>query len=126
MKVEYIRATHRFDNLKREWVYRGDGGEEKFEEWISDEVQHKTICKPADGSFHGFGVHALRDDQWMDVEWIVDETINMYKGCASDRTREFKKFIEEPNNREILKNNILEELEYLVSIGMVMKREHKI
>jgi hypothetical protein len=122
MKKEYIRSTHKFDNETREWIYRGDRGEDKYEEWNAVDVNHRVITK----NINSFGVHALKRDQWMDMEWIIDETIRMYIGGASDRTREFRELMDdtpEKEFRDILRKDILEELEYLISIGMVMVRE---
>ena len=126
MKTEYIRATHRFDNVTREWIYRGDSGEDNFEEWNTPEVNKSTTFRPKEKCpFYSFGVHALRRDQWMDISWIVDETINMYIGDAAGNTRKFKKWVEStPNHRDIIEKDVLEELEHLISIGMVIKREY--
>ena len=126
MKTEYIRTTHRFDNLTREWIYRGDIGEDKFEEWNTTEVNVTTTFRLKEKCpFYSFGAHALRRDRWMDIELIIDQTINMYRGDAAGNTREFKKWTEStPNHRDIIKKDVLEELEYLVSIGMVMKKEY--
>jgi hypothetical protein len=56
----------------------------------------------------------------MGIEWIVDETIKEYKGDAAGNKTEFEKFINETlNYREIIKRDILEELDFLISIDMV-------
>jgi len=125
MKVEYIRATHRFDNNTRTWIYRGDRGEDMFEKWNTTEVIIQTTSRPKDKTpFYSFGAHALRNDMWMDLDWIVEETIKMYCGDAAGNSDEFKRFMENtPSHRDIIKKDVLDELEYLISIGMVMKRE---
>jgi len=124
MKTEYIRSTHRFDNEIREWIYRGEKGEDKFEEWNTREVFEKTIVRK-NKPFYSFGVHSLKSHMWMGLDWIVEETIKMFKGYPHDNnTKEFLKFIKEtPNHREVIENHILEDLEILISLGMVMKRE---
>jgi hypothetical protein len=62
----------------------------------------------------------------MGIEWIVDETIKMHKGGAYDRPDLFEKFIEEnKDHREIIKEMVLEELEYLIKLDMVRERERK-
>lgn len=120
--VEYIRSTHRFDNCLREWIYRGDRGEDKHVEWNTPEIIQNTVFRRR-SPFYSFGVHALKDDRWMGMDWVVDETIKMYIEGASDRTLEFKEFMDtNPNYRDIVRRDVLEELEYLVSVGMVMKR----
>lgn len=122
MKTEYIRSTHRFDNETREWIYRGDRGEDKHEEWNTTEVRERTAFRKH--PFYSFGVHALKSDQWMDIDWIINETIQMYNGDAAGNMSEFKRFIENtPSYKDIIKGDVLEELEYLISIGMVMEKE---
>jgi hypothetical protein len=126
MKKEYIRTTHNFDNDTREWTFRGDRGEEKYKEWNDPEVLKKITFRPSYPPFWSMGVHALKDDRWMGIEWIVDETIKMYKGGAYDRPDLFEKFIEEnKDHREIIKEMVLEELEYLIKLDMVRERERK-
>lgn len=117
----WIRATHNFCNETREWIYRGDRGQDKHELWNSDEVRSKLETKMFK---YSLGVHALRRDQWMSLDWIVDETIKAYLGGADDRPMEFEKFIQNtPDYIQIIKSDVLKQLKYLVSIGMVEERE---
>jgi hypothetical protein len=116
---EYIRTTHNFDNNTRRWVYRGERGMDKYELWNSPEIRDKCTWRDT-YPFYSLGVHALKDYQWMGIEWIVDETIKEYKGDAAGNKTEFEKFINETlNYREIIKRDILEELDFLISIDMV-------
>jgi hypothetical protein len=121
---EYIRATHVFDNKQREWIYRGDRGEDKFDVWNSPEVTRNISFRPILPRQWSMGVHALQNDHWMGINWIVDETISMYKAHASDSTQEFLDFITNtPNHREIIRQHIEDELAYLIEMDMVRVRE---
>jgi hypothetical protein len=121
---EYIRTTHNFDNETREWNYRGDRSEDKFKQWNDPEVRDKLDFRPIHPRQWSFGVHALRRDQWMGMNWIVDGTIGMYEGHASDATKEFLEFVKNnPNHREIIQQHIEEEFKLLVELDMVRVRE---
>ena len=123
---EYIRATHNFDNNTREWTYRGERGGEKFEQWNNPKLQDSLIFRPITPRRWSFGVHALKRDQWMGTNWIIDETINMYTAHASDATEEFLEFIKNnPNHREIIQQHIEEEFKLLIELDMVRVRERK-
>lgn len=127
---EYIRSTHNFDNNTREWEYRGDKGQDKYGEigWSFGgnggneyDERHRKL-----GSIWSFGVHALERDSWRYMRTIIDNTINMYKGHASDSTKEFEEFIKNnPNHRELIKKDILKELEILIELDMVRVRDNK-
>jgi hypothetical protein len=119
MKKEYIRTTHNFDNETREWIGRDGRGQDKHKEW-----NDLDVIDSIPRSKWSFGVHALSRDHWMGIEWIIDETIKMFKGHASDYTKEFEEFIKNtPNYRDIIKKDIEEELVYLVKIDMVRVKE---
>lgn len=118
---EYIRSTHNFCNKTRTWIYRGDRGQDKYELWNSDEVKAKIETQMYK---YSIGVHALKSEQWMSLDWIVDETIKAFRGGADDKPDAFELFIQ--NNVDyvqIIKSDILKELKYLVSIGMVEERD---
>lgn len=120
---EYIRTTHNFNNETREWEYRGDREGEKFIEWNDSTVRDKLSFRQTKWSF---GVHALKSDMWMSINWVVDETIEEYKGHASDRTEEFLEFIKtDTNYREIIQKDVEKELEYLIELDMVRGRDIK-
>lgn len=126
MKKEYIRATHNFDNKTREWTYRGDRGEEKFEEWHTPEVLEGTCFKDKDTKW-SLGVHALKRDQWMGIDWIIMETIDAFRGDAGDNYREFEQFMKNnPNYKEIIQQHIENELKFLIELDMVQVREREL
>lgn len=121
MKKEYIRATHNFDNVTREWTYRGDRGQEKFEEWCNAEMDGLVETT------WSLGVHALARDRWMDMKWIVWETIQEFKGDAGGNCREFKQFLKDnPNHEEIIQQHIENDFKFLVELDMVQMREREL
>src|ERR1035437_4119504 len=123
MKKEYIRATHNFDNSSREWTYRGDRGQEKFEEWRNAEMDGLNSKIESTWSL---GVHALERDQWMDMQWIVHETIRGFRGDAGDNYREFEQFLKDnPNYKEIIQQHIENDFKLLVKLDMVQVRERE-
>jgi len=119
---EYTRSTHTFNNETREWKYRGDIDEDKHDMWsVTTNERIKKL-----GHLWSFGVHALERDSWRYMRSIIDNTISMYLGHASDDTEEFEKFVKNtPNHREIIKNDILKELEILIELDMVRVRDNK-
>jgi hypothetical protein len=125
MKKEYIRATHNFDNKTREWTYRGDRGQEKFEEWNNPGTRDKTVFKEEDTRW-SLGVHALRHDQWMGMDWILWETKNAFKGDAGGNYREFEQFLKDnPDHDQIIQQHIENELKFLIELDMVQVRERE-
>ena len=123
MRKQYIRATHNFDNTTREWTYRGDRGQEKFEEWRNAETCDKTPFTEEDTRW-SLGVHVLKHDYWMDMKWIVWETIQTVKCDVGGNYREFEKFlIDTPNYDEIIRQHIENDFKILVPIDMVRVRE---
>jgi hypothetical protein len=120
---EYIRATHNFDNITREWTYRGDRGQEKFDEWSNPETRGKTVFKEEDTKW-SLGVHALRRDEWMSMDWIIWETIRAFKGDAGGNYREFEKFLaDNPDHQKIIQQHIENEFKILIPLDMVQVRE---
>ena len=117
---EYIRATHNFNNVTREW----DNIEhKKLDYWHNLNEKIKALGQP----LWSFGVHALERDSWRYMRSIIDNTIGMYKGGGADESirREFLNFIEStPNYREIIKRDILREFEILIASGDVMVRDN--
>lgn len=124
---EYIRTTHNFNNETREWEFRGDKGNDKHGIWsfsISDE-QIKRLEKE-NGHLYSMGVHALSRDYWMSIESIVNDTIKMYLTGAVDWSiqEEFELFMSKNlNYKEIVKSDILKELDILISLDEVRVRE---
>lgn len=110
---EYIRTTHNFNNDTREWEYR----KENDKKWESPELIYRKTPK------WSFGVHALMDDKWMNMRWIIDETIKLHQDCAGVNTEKFDKFIQNtPNYRKIIKQCIEKELKILIKLDMVRVR----
>lgn len=110
---QYIRTTQNFDNETREWIDRDEWRDPNTLELLKASYQKWS-----------FGVHALRRDIWVDMDWIVDETIKMFKGHASDNTKEFLKFISETQNyQEIIQRDIEKEFETLIQLDMIRVRE---
>ena len=127
MKKEYIRATHNFDNKTREWIYRGDRGQDKFEQWSNPEVTDKTCVKEINGDTKwSLGVHGLRRDQWMNMDWIVRETIEAFRADAGGNWQECYKFLREnPNHKEIVQQHIENDFKLLIELDMVQVRERE-
>jgi hypothetical protein len=125
VKKEYIRATHNFDNNTREWTYRGDRGEEKFEQWRDPALHEALTIRPISPKQWSLGVHALKRDMWMSMDWIVNETIGMYKGGADDNPQGFEQFLKDhpTDHRDIIEQHILEEFKLLIELDMVRERE---
>jgi len=125
MKKEYIRATHNFDNKTREWTYRGDRGQEKFEEWHKAEAEGLNII-PIEPRTWSIGVHALKRDQWMDIKWIVWETIREFKGDAGGNCEEFEQFMDDnPDHEEIIQQHIENDFKRLIELDMIRVRERE-
>jgi len=123
MKKEYIRSTHYFDNKTRTWIYRGDRGQDR-PDWNDPELITKVCTRPCEPKNHSMGVHALRDHMWMDIKWIVSETLKMYYGGADGEPTKFKEWYKNtPNARELIQKDIEEELEMLIKLDMVQVRE---
>ena len=126
---QYIRTTHNFNNETREWDFRGDRGGDKQEDPNWRFGGKDKPYKESDKYNWSMGPHTLKNDRWNYMRSIIDETINCYKNDAADgqgSSENFKKFCEEnPNYREIIKQDILREFEYLISIDMVRVRDNK-
>lgn len=114
---EYTRSTHYFNNSTREWVYRGDRGEEKWKEWNENGISLKLCEDPPKWSL---GVHGFtRDHGWVYLKNVIDNNINYYSH-DEQFDEEFKLI---PNQREVVKKAILEEFETLIKLDMVRVRE---
>jgi hypothetical protein len=122
---EYIRSTHNFDNNTREWTYRGDRGQDKFDQWRDPNYFESLAWRPFSPKKWSLGVHALKRDTWMTMNWIIDETIGMYKGGADDHPEEFERFLRNhPNDhRDEIEQHILEEFKLLIELDMVRERD---
>lgn len=124
---EYIRTTHNFNNETREWEFRGDKGNDKHGIWDYKNNDEKLkLLRKETGHLYSMGVHALERNYWMTIDQIVTETIKMYRGGAVDWSieKEFIKFVAENENyKEIIKSDILKELEYLIELDEVRVRE---
>lgn len=124
MSKEYIRTTENFSNETREWTFRGDRGQEKFEEWNEPGLQWSLCTRPVEPKKWSLGVHALSRDHWMDMSWIIAKTCKMFYGDAAGNLREFEYWVKStPNWREIMQKDIEEELEDLIKLDMVRVRE---
>lgn len=122
MKKYYIRTTHNFNNETREWEYRGCKGGDKYELWNSDEVREKTLFRKTPS--YSFGVHGLESHQWMDLDWIVNNTIEDFLCDTAGNMNKFKEFMKEnPDYRSVVEKDVLEELNYLISLDMVRVKE---
>jgi|SRR5579862_454639 len=119
MTKEYIRTTHNFNNETREWIFRGDRGQDKYGAW---DYERLRILGP----IWSFGVHALKRDGWRRMDWIVEETIKMYLGGAACPSieKKFKEFINStPDYKAIIEQHILKEFEILIKEDQVRVRE---
>ena len=115
---EYIRTTHDFNNETREWDFRFSS---EHDQKRSDEL--RTL----EGSSWSMGVHAMEQDQWRYLRSIIDTTIDMWERGAGDYTGELeiKKLKENnPNYREIIKQDILKEFEILEKYGEIKVRDN--
>lgn len=122
---EYVRTTHNFSNETREWTYRGAMGQEKHEEWLKAE-QDGFNFKSIKLEKWSLGLHILKLDMWMSMDWIVWETIEAYKGDAGGNCQEFEQFLKDnPNHKQIIQQQTEHELEALIKLDMVRVRERQ-
>lgn len=109
MKVkQYIRTTHNFDNETREWKYRPE---------VCDFLAYTPQIHP----FWSLGVHALELDSWQFLRQIVDFTVDYF---LKEDMAKFKEFMDHDSQyRQVVKEDILQELRYLIQKDMVRVRE---
>lgn len=113
----FIRTTHNFDNKTREWIYRGDKGQDMEKKWQNNDNFAN------DELYWCLGVHVLEQNRWMTFKEVVDETIlGFEKGAAGhegeDSLARLKK--DRPLNwREYFEMDVEEDLRFLVRKGMV-------
>jgi hypothetical protein len=115
---EYIRTTHNFNNETREW---DDRFSSEYFRKTSEEIGNLGGC------YWSMGVHALEQDQWRYLRSIIDTTIDMWERGAANYTGELAiKELKEnnPNYREIIKQDILKEFEILEKYGEIKVRDN--